>query len=474
MSVLSDNTAPRVAFTGMPIQYQKDLKFAFSDYVEAYKGTDNTSRPRSVACIVLFSVGNATGSWQLFKISSRARVWRTNMVKMMTSGLIVGAMNAIAKEEVEAMGRDRGILKVGSDQQSADNEEEGDEETPNEVPAEIHSDVQQELQPEIQPESPEETKEEHHETVEKQIKDEGEGQPSVTTRLGREIRHPTQYLAVTKLSKQDWKENEADKAIKAELMMLFKDLKVLRAVKRASIKAGTKILKSHMFIVTKYLASGEFDKMKAQLVADGRDQDPELYPNKSSLTVALQSVFTVLGLVSHHKWRVTMKIDIKGAFLQTPMEGEPTYMKLNQKMMRYVIEMFPELKKYIEEDDCLYTLMLKAIYGCVQASALWYALIRRTLEEGGYELSETDRCGFWKTSSKSRIYLLLLHVDVILANVAREEAMALKAQLEKVFGTIQFEEGGRLSYLGMQLELCDEGTIVDMLFYAKQLLEGNK
>jgi hypothetical protein len=75
-------------------------------------------------------------------------------------------------------------------------------------------------------------------------------------------------------------------------------------------------------------------------------------------------------------------------------------------------------------------------------------------------------------SSKSRIYLLLLHVDVILANVAREEAMALKAQLEKVFGTIQFE-GGRLSYLGMQLELCDEGTIVDMLFYAKQLLEGN-
>jgi hypothetical protein len=127
--------------------------------------------------------------------------------------------------------------------------------------------------------------------------------------------------------------------------MLFKDLKVLRAVKRASIKAGTKILKSHMFVVTKYLASGEFDKMKARLVADGRDQDPELYPNKSSLTVALHSVVAVLGLVASHKWHVTVKIDIKGAFLQTPMEGEPTYMKLNRKMMRYVIEMFPELKE---------------------------------------------------------------------------------------------------------------------------------
>jgi hypothetical protein len=60
----------------------------------------------------------------------------------------------------------------------------------------------------------------------------------------------------------------------------------------------------------------------------------------------------------------------------------------------------------------------------------------------------------------------------ILANVDREEVMSLKKRLEKAFGIIQFEEGGRLSYLGMQLELRGEGTVVDMSFYAKQLLEG--
>jgi hypothetical protein len=125
----------------------------------------------------------------------------------------------------------------------------------------------------------------------------------------------------------------------------------------------------------------------------------------------------------------------------------------------------------VANDDCLYTLMLKAIYGCVQASALWYALIRRTLEEGEYKASETDHCIFQKLN-KSRIYLLLLHVDDILANVDREEAMALKARLEKAFGTIQFIEGSRLSYLGMYLEQSKEGTVVDMSFYAKQLLEG--
>jgi len=100
-SALSENIAPRVAFTGMPVQYQKELRFAFGDYVEAHEGTDNRSRPRSEACIALFPVGNSTGSWQLFKISSHTRVRRTNMVKLVTSSLVINAMNARAEEEVE-------------------------------------------------------------------------------------------------------------------------------------------------------------------------------------------------------------------------------------------------------------------------------------------------------------------------------------------------------------------------------------
>jgi hypothetical protein len=139
------------------------------------------------------------------------------MVKLVTSGLIVDAMNAIAKEEAEATGRNQGIPEVGDDQQSADNEAEGNEETPNGNPEEIHLEVQQEIPIEIPPNSPEEGEEEHQESVEEQAQDESSREPSITTRLGREIRRPTRYLAVTKLSKQDWKENEADRAIKAEL-----------------------------------------------------------------------------------------------------------------------------------------------------------------------------------------------------------------------------------------------------------------
>ncbi len=90
------------------------------------------------------------------------------------------------------------------------------------------------------------------------------------------------------------------------------------------IKENTKISKSHMFVVAKHLASGEFDRMKARLVVDCRDQDVNLYPNKLTLTVAIHYVFTALGMTAEKSRRVIVKIDIKGAFMQTSMKGEPT------------------------------------------------------------------------------------------------------------------------------------------------------
>jgi hypothetical protein len=71
-------------------------------------------------------------------------------------------------------------------------------------------------------------------------------------------------MQVTKVSKENWKMEATMIVIESELRVLFEELKALRCIRRASIKAGTKILKSHMFVVEKYLANGSFDKMKAR------------------------------------------------------------------------------------------------------------------------------------------------------------------------------------------------------------------
>jgi hypothetical protein len=65
------------------------------------------------------------------------------------------------------------------------------------------------------------------------------------------------------------------------------------------------------------------------------------------------------------------------------MQGEPTYMKLDKTLTDHVINLFPDLKNEVEGDGCLYMLMLKAMYGCVKASALWYALIKKFFGRSG-------------------------------------------------------------------------------------------
>jgi hypothetical protein len=152
------------------------------------------------------------------------------------------------------------------------------------------------------------------------------------------------------------------------------------------------------------------------------------------------------------------------------MEGEPVYMKVNPKIMRYVIKLFPDLMKYVEEDGCIYTVMLKAMYGCIQASSFWYRLLKKILEGLGYMMSKTNKCVFRKIVD-GKIFVLLVYVDDILALVDWKEAEILRARLVERFGTVQFKVARKLSYLGMQIEVQEKGVVVDMSFYAMKILE---
>jgi hypothetical protein len=363
---LSGNTCTRVLFTGIPVPYS-ELSVAFGDYVESYEGTDNTSESRSVACIALCPVGNSTGSWTLWKLSTHMKVRRTNFQKLVTSELVIRAVNALTDEEAEQPVIQSEIVS----RQSTDVEpviERPTEEIESQPEAEEYTETIETAEVEAEAETEQVTQE----ILEAAPEDVGE----LRTQSGREVRRPTRFMAVTKVSRSEWGEASCQVAIKLELRQLFNELKALHVVQRAEISRSTKVLQSHMFLVRKYLADGVFDKVKARLVADGRDQDPAMYPNQSSPTVAIHSVFAMLGMASTKPWPVIVKIDVKGAFVQTPMTGEPSYVKIDPKVTRAAVELYPKLAEYVEGNGCLYTLLLKALYGCVQASALWYALIK--------------------------------------------------------------------------------------------------
>lgn len=88
-----------------------------------------------------------------------------------------------------------------------------------------------------------------------------------------------------------------DKADKDELELLFVELRGLLPVFLKDIK-DEKVYNSLMFSVENFLATGEHDKFKSRLVFDGREQDPELFPDRSSPTAALHSLVACLAVTT--------------------------------------------------------------------------------------------------------------------------------------------------------------------------------
>ncbi len=64
-------------------------------------------------------------------------------------------------------------------------------------------------------------------------------------------------------------------------------------------------------------------------------------------------------------------------------------------------------------DGLLYCKLLKALYGCIQASKLWFEKLTKFLHSKGYEHSPVGPCVMQKIV-RSRVHILLIYVDDIL------------------------------------------------------------
>ena len=102
-----------------------------------------------------------------------------------------------------------------------------------------------------------------------------------------------------------------------------------------------------MFTVNKFEADGAFDKCKPRMVANGSEQDQELYPDRSSPTAAVQSLTICIELASMEGKKFS-KIDVNEAYLNAVMTGEPGYMRLNKGLTKLADEAVPELANIIE------------------------------------------------------------------------------------------------------------------------------
>jgi hypothetical protein len=446
---LTDNRAPRVMFTGQRVDYKKEFRAAFGDYVEAYRPrvqSNAVDQPRSEACIALYPSANLNGSWILYSLVSHSRVRRTNFKVMKMNDHVLNSVKAMTDPPI--------VVTQGQEDQanldSADQEPDAEEIAPMD---EVHD--------------PREVRYEFHnsgeeprvESEELELGNEvGAGsREAITTRSGRVIRS-TQNPDYAYATKGD--DPEAD-AYVDELTQLFVEKEVLEAVRYSNIprKLRRKILRSFMFLKKKVLPDGSFDKFKARLVGDGRDQDKE-FMDVSSPTAEFAAILIALKYAAVKSLR-GIKIDIKGAFLNALLD-EPVYMFLDKRSSEIAVGLFPYLKAYLVNGR-LYVLVKKALYGLVQSSLLWYNTIRVVLLKNGFV--ELKSCVF-----KSGENILILYVDDLLV-LSKDGSFfeKMKKILTDEFGEITTEDQGTLNYLGMSVCFGPDGINLSMKGYVDSI-----
>ena len=219
------------------------------------------------------------------------------------------------------------------------------------------------------------------------------------------------------------------------------------------IEKRKNIIMCFMFIKHKTKPTGEYDKTKARMVANGANQGEHMYDLVSSATVALSSVFMLFNIGSFYEC-IIATFDIKGAFLHAKVKDsdEVIYIKIPKEVADLWVEMDPSAREFQSDNGSLLLELERFIYGLKQSSLKFQELLNEVLTEIGYERLTQDRCLFRKLVGDT-FSLLSTHVDDILQITNSDELFEeLKDGLIVRFGAELTVSKEATSYLGMNIE----------------------
>ena len=256
--------------------------------------------------------------------------------------------------------------------------------------------------------------------------------------------------------------DHATQVIRAELQQMV-DRKVWHPVCRRDLSQEQQrsIICSSMFIKEKKKPDGTHDKLKARLVARGDQQDKQLYDDLSAPTVSTCSFFAIAAIAAE-EGRHVMSLDIGGAFLNASMAGTgvAVHMHLDPTMSNILIDIDPSYSRFTDIKGCIIVALDMALYGCIEAAALWHRHLSATLISDGYIPNPHDQCVYNKTSPTGVQCTLALHVDDIFAASAdRAMLHSIVALMKTTYRDYKVQLGPVLGHLGMSLDFTLPGEV---------------
>ena len=231
------------------------------------------------------------------------------------------------------------------------------------------------------------------------------------------------------------------------------------------------------------LAEKNDGEKKGRYVFKGSETREWLSREETSSPTASQEAIACTCVIDAKEDRDVMSADIPNAFIQTLMpevkEGEERVtMKITGLLVDYMIEIDPSYRDYIVMENgkrVIYVVILRAIYGMLEASLLFYKKIRGDLEKVGFVFNPYDPCVANKMV-RGKQHTVRFHVDDLMAShvnpIVNDQFLSW---LNKKYGSLKpvtSTRGNIHTYLGMTLDFSRKNKVkIRMDEYVTRMLE---
>ena len=182
----------------------------------------------------------------------------------------------------------------------------------------------------------------------------------------------------------------AEAALMAEFAQL-EDLSVYQSVDPKKLTREQRMAALRAINLIKEKRDG---RLKCRTVADGRSQRT-LYDKSETASPTVSSDALILSIIiDAHEQCDVATADVAGAYLKAFMD-DFVLMKFTGESVDILCKMNPEHAKFVTIENgvkTLYVKLVKAIYGCVKSTLMWYNLFTSKLQKMGFVLNPYDPC----------------------------------------------------------------------------------
>ena len=208
-------------------------------------------------------------------------------------------------------------------------------------------------------------------------------------------------------------------------------------------------------------------------MANGKQQDKDLWTDRSSPTAMLESIMCILTVAAHENRKVA-GLDIGSAFLEAAWIGEAVHIIIDKMFATMLVLKYPELKPYLREDGTLVMKLQKALYGTLIAGKLWFDRLTKALESLGFTSNPMDPCVMNKMIDGEQLTVVIFVDDILATCVTASSLTWLIDALKKEFDEVKGGISDDLSYLGMHVRIMEDRVLVSMEGYEEELLAYTK